>query len=200
ADDVDEVGAIGHLDGTGEFAQHGGGAGDLANGFLLYPQAGEDRRGHRRRHVAAHDLPHQIDHFVMEDLAVLDGALQGFLRGDGHCVAQLTRSSRAQRRRREVEGQPGCRLRLRRHAPTLRTNGDVQEKFYRSRKFFSNACPCSVRIDSGWNCTPSTGCSRWRRPMISSNEPSSLSVHAVTSRLSGKVSRATTSEWYRVAS
>ena len=22
--------------------------------------------------------------------------------------------------------------------------------------------PCSVRIDSGWNCTPSTGYSRWR--------------------------------------
>ena len=25
------------------------------------------------------------------------------------------------------------------------------------RKFFSIAWPCSVRIDSGWNCTPSTG-------------------------------------------
>ena len=37
-----------------------------------------------------------------------------------------------------------------------------------------------VRIDSGWNCTPSTSCSRWRSPMM---VPSSVS--AVTSRTSG---------------
>ena len=46
----------------------------------------------------------------------------------------------------------------------------------------------------GWNCTPSIGSSRWRRPMT---RPSSDS--AVTSSTSGTVSRATTSEWYRVA-
>src|SRR3546814_8040487 len=65
---------------------------------------------------------------------------------------------------------------------------------HRSRKFFNSACPCSVRVDSGWNCTPSTGCSRWRRPMISSTEPSSFSVHAVTSRQPGSESLSTTSE------
>ena len=41
--------------------------------------------------------------------------------------------------------------------------------------------PCSVRIASGWNCTPSTGSSRWRTPMIS---PSS--VVAVTSSAAGR--------------
>ena len=28
---------------------------------------------------------------------------------------------------------------------------------YILKKFASNACPCSVRMDSGWNCTPSSG-------------------------------------------
>ena len=37
-----------------------------------------------------------------------------------------------------------------------------------------------MRIDSGWNCTPSTACSRWRRPITT---PSSVS--AVTSRPAG---------------
>jgi hypothetical protein len=63
-----------------ELAHHRGRAGDLADGFLLHPQAGEDRRGHRRRDFAAHDLAHQVDHLVVEDFAVFDGALQGFLR------------------------------------------------------------------------------------------------------------------------
>ena len=40
------------------------------------------------------------------------------------------------------------------------------------------AWPCSLRIDSGWNCTPSIASPRWRKPMIS---PSS--VCAVTSRV-----------------
>ena len=57
---------------------------DLAHRLLLHPQPGQDRRGHHRRDLAAHDLAHQLDHLVVEDLAVLDGALQGFLGGDGH--------------------------------------------------------------------------------------------------------------------
>jgi hypothetical protein len=79
ADDIDQVGGIGHRHWPGEFAHHGGRRGDLVHGLLLHAQAGEDRRGHHRRHVAAHDLPHQVDHFVEEDFAVLDGAMQGFL-------------------------------------------------------------------------------------------------------------------------
>jgi len=37
---------------------------------------------------------------------------------------------------------------------------------YRERKFFRSCIPTSVRTDSGWNCTPSTGILRWRRPMM----------------------------------
>src|SRR5712691_799997 len=58
------------------------------------------------------------------------------------------------------------------------------------RKFLRSCFPSTVRIDSGWNWTPSTGSRRWRRPMIS---PSS--AQAVTSSASGTVSRRTASEW-----
>ena len=50
----------------------------------------------------------------------------------------------------------------------------------RFRKLRSNALPCPVRIDSGWNWTPTNGSSRWRTPMISSS-----SVQADTSSISG---------------
>jgi hypothetical protein len=85
-----------------------------------------------------HDLPHQVQHFVVEDFAVFDGALERFL---GVIISCLS--------------------------------GNFQQ-------FVAG----SVRIDSGWNCTPSTFSSRWRTPMIS---PSS--VQAVTSRQAGRVSR-----------
>src|SRR6266436_7847844 len=52
-----------------------------------------------------------------------------------------------------------------------------------ARKFFRSCLPSIVRIDSGWNCTPSTGWRRWRSPMIS---PSSAT--AVTSSVPGTVS------------
>ena len=59
-----------------------------------------------------------------------------------------------------------------------------------ARKLRRRSCPPSVRIDSGWNCTPSIGNSRWRRPIT---RPSSDS--AVISSTSGTESRSTTSEW-----
>ena len=58
-----------------------------------------------------------------------------------------------------------------------------------SRKLRSKACPCSVRMDSGWNCTPCVGYSRWRSPMIMP-----FSSQALTCRHLGKVSRSTISE------
>src|SRR5438876_467198 len=58
-----------------------------------------------------------------------------------------------------------------------------------ARKFFRSCLPSIVRIDSGWNCTPSTGWRRWRSPMIS---PSSAT--AVTSSVPGTVSVKTASE------
>jgi len=61
---------------------------------------------------------------------------------------------------------------------------------YKVRKFFNSILPSSVRIDSGWNCTPWLGYSRWRRPMISFS-----AVSALISSCAGKVSRFTSREW-----
>lgn len=35
------------------------------------------------------------------------------------------------------------------------------------KKFFSRIFPPSVKMLSGWNCTPKVGCSRWRRAITS---------------------------------
>ena len=59
-----------------------------------------------------------------------------------------------------------------------------------ARKLASSPGPSGVRMDSGWNCTPSTGRSRWRSPMTTPSE-----VSAVTSSTSGSEARSTTSEW-----
>jgi hypothetical protein len=82
ADDIDEVGVVGHLHAGAQLAHHRGRGGNLADGFLLHAQAGQDRRGHHRRYVSLHDQPHQVQHLVVEDFPVLDGALERFLRGD----------------------------------------------------------------------------------------------------------------------
>jgi hypothetical protein len=68
----------------GQLAHDGRGGGDFADGFLFDPQAGENGGGHHRRKVARHDLPHQRQHFIVENFSMLDSALQGFLGGDGH--------------------------------------------------------------------------------------------------------------------
>ncbi|OLT03438.1 hypothetical protein BJF90_25235 [Pseudonocardia sp. CNS-004] len=51
-----------------------------------------------------------------------------------------------------------------------------------------------MSTDSGWNCTPTTGSSRWRTAMITPP-----SVRPVTSNSAGSVSGRIDSEWYRVA-
>ncbi|MPN21209.1 hypothetical protein SDC9_168588 [bioreactor metagenome] len=84
ADDIDEVLVVRHLDRRRQLAHDTGGGGDLADGFLLDAQSGDDGGNHHRRDFAAHDLAHQRDHFVVEDFAMLDDALEGGLRG--HCL------------------------------------------------------------------------------------------------------------------
>ena len=69
-----------HIDLAGELAHDLGGGGDLADRLLLHAQARDERRDHHRRHLARHDQAHQVQHLVVEDLAVLDRALQRFLR------------------------------------------------------------------------------------------------------------------------
>ena len=71
---------VGHRHPGRELAHHLGGGRDLADGLLLHPQPHEDAGDLRRGHLAAHDLPHQRQHLVVEDFALLDEAVQGFLR------------------------------------------------------------------------------------------------------------------------
>src|SRR5262249_19597369 len=59
----------------------------------------------------------------------------------------------------------------------------------RARKLPSSRFPARVRIDSGWNCPPSTKCSRCRTPMISPSV-----VHAERSSTDGRVGGSITSE------
>ena len=131
---------IGDVDLGRELAHHLRRRGDLADRLLLDAQADGQRGDHHRRHLAAHDPPHQRQHLVVEDLAMLDRALQRVLKRDGHGVrigvARVPARSARCVRPRSLNG--------------------------RARKFSSTFLPCSVRIASGWNCTPSTGSSRWR--------------------------------------
>src|SRR5581483_2025835 len=66
----------------------------------------------------------------------------------------------------------------------------VISRYHIARKFRRIVCPSGVRIDSGWNCTPSTASSRCRTPMITP-----LSLRALTSSTSGTLSGRMASEW-----
>ena len=71
ADDVDQVGFVRHLDLGGELAHDLRGGGDFTNRLFFDTQAGDERGHHDGRHLAAHDEAHQVQHFVVEDFAVL---------------------------------------------------------------------------------------------------------------------------------
>src|SRR5262249_39669681 len=79
---------------------------------------------------------------------------------------------------------PGDRV-AERHERTAPPGGEGR----RARKFARIRFPSSVRIDSGWNCTPSTKSVRWRTPMISSS-----AVHADRSSTGGSAFGSITSE------
>ena len=72
---VDEVPLVGDLDRRRELAHHLRGRGDLADGLLLHAQPDDEAGDLRRAELAAHDLAHDVQHLVVEHLAVLDGAL-----------------------------------------------------------------------------------------------------------------------------
>ena len=86
ADGVDHVLVVLDRDQRGELAHHLRGGGDLADGFLLHPQADDEAGDLRRRELAAHDLAHDVQHLVVEDLAVLDRALDRFCDADFHSI------------------------------------------------------------------------------------------------------------------
>ena len=82
AHDVHQVGGVGHMNLGGKLAHHLRGGGDFTDGFLFHAQAGDECGHHHGRHFAAHDQPHEVQHFIVKNFAVLDGALQRLLRGD----------------------------------------------------------------------------------------------------------------------
>ena len=65
-----------------KLAHHLRSGGNFADGFLFDAQAGNDGCHHDGRHLAGHDLAHQMQHLVVKDFTVFDGALQGLLGGD----------------------------------------------------------------------------------------------------------------------
>ena len=82
AHNIHQMGLVDHLHLGGKLAHDLRSSGDLANGFLLDAQTRRDGGDHHRRHLARHDLAHQVQHLVVENFAVFDGALQGLLRRD----------------------------------------------------------------------------------------------------------------------
>src|SRR5207245_9340985 len=58
-----------------QLAHHLRGGRDLADGLFLDAQADDEARDLGGAQLAAHDLPHHVQHLVVEHLAVLDRAL-----------------------------------------------------------------------------------------------------------------------------
>ena len=65
-DDVDQMGWVGYGNRRGKFTHHAGGGADFGNGFDFNTQAGEDGGDLFGRNLAAHNLAHQVAHFVVE--------------------------------------------------------------------------------------------------------------------------------------
>ena len=73
---VDQVVLVLELDWDCELAHHLGCSGDFADRLLLHTQP-HQKRGHARgAHLALHHGAYQLQHFVVENLAMLDAPRQ----------------------------------------------------------------------------------------------------------------------------
>ncbi len=187
---VNQVRAVGGLHLGRELSHDLRRCGDLADSLLLDAQAHRQRSDLHRREFAAHQPSPQdsisswkISRCSMHRTRASVGVI-GIASSSRKVYASL-RDARpfARSNRAPGFGRPGAMAQQRYQAKDVHHRGA-------SRKLLSIAWPCSVAMDSGWNCTPSTGSVLWRRPMIS---PST--VQAVTSRQSGSEARSTASEW-----
>src|SRR5688572_23208574 len=79
---IDEMPIVAHFYRGRELAHHLRRRRDLADGFLLDPQADDEPGDLRRGELAPHDLAHDVQHLVVEHLAVLDGALDRLRHSD----------------------------------------------------------------------------------------------------------------------
>jgi hypothetical protein len=103
ADDIDQVLAVRHVDLGGELAHHLRGRRDLADRLFLDAQPDRQGGDHHGRDFAAHDLPHQRQHLVVKDFAMLDRALQSILESDRHDRQSLLELEIAHAAARDVD-------------------------------------------------------------------------------------------------
>jgi hypothetical protein len=75
ADDIDQMRAVRHLNLGCELAHDLSCRGDFADGFFFDPQAGQDGGCHERRDFSPHDHAHELQHLIVKNFTVLDGAL-----------------------------------------------------------------------------------------------------------------------------
>src|SRR5436190_1458305 len=87
---IDEMAVVRHLDWRRKLAHDLRGRRNLADRFLLHAQAYDEAGDLCRAELAAHDLAHHVQHLVVEHLAVLDSALDGF--GDGDLLHDVAPS------------------------------------------------------------------------------------------------------------
>ena len=81
ADHVDEFVGLGHGHFGGKFAHYLGSGADFRHGFHFDAQADEDGGNQLGGYFAAHDLAHEVGHFIVEEFVVAEQALQGLLGG-----------------------------------------------------------------------------------------------------------------------
>ena len=158
---------------------------------------GPRRDGVHRAHTGVRPLPDRATCATRGAARRRDPPPPGRVRGIVPAAARhrCSRSCAPARRRAvELDGEALASLLDDGLAEVTRGRAHLPRESQRSRRPRGSCAGgrgrASVRIDSGWNCTPSIGNSRWRRPIT---KPSSDS--AVISSTSGTESRSTTSEW-----
>src|SRR5690349_24429263 len=75
---IHEMPVIGDFDRCCQLAHHLGGCRDFTDRLLLHAQADDESRDLRRAQFTAHDLPHDVQHLVVEHLAMFHGSLDRF--------------------------------------------------------------------------------------------------------------------------
>jgi putative uncharacterized protein (fragment) len=95
ADDIDQPAFVCYGNGGSKFAHHGRGRSDFGNRFDFNPQAGQDGGNLFGRHLAAHDLTHQIGHFVVKQFIIANQAFDGLLRSNHSCSFLVMGCNRA---------------------------------------------------------------------------------------------------------
>ncbi len=84
SDDIHQIDSVAVRNPHCKFAHDLGRGRYFADSFFLYAQANGQRSDYWRRYFTAHDTAEQLQHFIMEDFAMLNATQQDFLFGDWH--------------------------------------------------------------------------------------------------------------------